>query len=123
MRRRDQRPDWANLYFEWSVFWIVARIIGAVGGSLLALGYFILASMFPAEASQIAVAIFCTIVLLFILLVIAQIYLWCSKPGPRAEWVPSGAIANPPGEDWFDKNGNKLWVRVGDKWERITPEP
>ena len=33
--------------------------------------------------------------------VFLQIYLWCRKPKPQPEWVPHGAIANPPGENWF----------------------
>jgi hypothetical protein len=127
MPMRPRRPDlpYTELYFTVVVWRAIFKVLGAIGAGIFFVLYLIVDAIDPDDAANFIAG---TVVFLIAAGALAVLYLILAvlyrlviprKPQPRPEWVPHGAIANPPG-DWLDSNGNRLWVRVGDHWERAT---
>jgi NADH:ubiquinone oxidoreductase subunit K len=114
-----------EFYFKVLVLREAGKILGIVVGVIFAIVLYLVSLVFPGSASDIMATVFVVFVVFVVAGCIGIVYGVISalfrKPKPRPEWAPHNAIANPD-PPWFDSNGNRLYVRVVDCWERVKPE-
>jgi hypothetical protein len=114
-----------NAWFRWKFLFVGVKVFSiAIGVLIMVVGFVVTAinpAYLPAYLDGFDIVFLCVCGLILCRWVYLIFRLISPKKVVRQEWVPAGAIANPPG-DTFDAKGNFLWARskVDGSWMPIT---
>jgi hypothetical protein len=116
MGRYQNGPDidYVNAWFRWKFLFVGVKVLSVGIGILIMVVGFVVTAINPTwvesymDGVGIVFLIFCALVLCRWVYLIFRLI--SPKKVVREEWVPQGAIKNPP-QPWFDDQGRWLWAR------------